>query len=90
MDEVAKHVDERRSVWVVVDGNVLDVTNFIAEHPGGSDVLLKRAGRDVTTVFNQTHSIDAKQLAKSFIIGQVCASTAVSDTERCEHQQQQQ
>jgi len=37
--------------WVIVDGVVYDVTKWIDEHPGSPEVLLKRAGQDVTQAF---------------------------------------
>eukprot|EP01051_Picozoa_sp_SAG22_P000687 SAG22_NODE_20_length_32168_cov_40.859241_17_plen_71_part_00 len=34
LEEVAEH-DNRASCWVVISSMVFDVTNFLAEHPGG-------------------------------------------------------
>ena len=42
--QVAKH-NSRESCYVIVDGQVYDVTNFLEEHPGGSDTILLYAGR---------------------------------------------
>lgn len=42
--EVAKH-DTRNSCWVVVEGNVYDVTGFLESHPGGVSSILKYAGK---------------------------------------------
>jgi hypothetical protein len=39
MDEVAKHTTES-DCWIVVNGEVLDVTSFLSKHPGGKQVLL--------------------------------------------------
>jgi len=33
---------------VTFDGYVLDPTTFATHHPGGKDILLKRAGNDIT------------------------------------------
>lgn len=42
--EVAKHAT-RDDAWVVIDGRVLDVTQFLDQHPGGEDILLSVAGK---------------------------------------------
>lgn len=34
-------VVQHQQLWTVIDGQVLDITNWIGEHPGGSSALLK-------------------------------------------------
>lgn len=41
---VAKH-NTRQSCWVIIDGFVYDVTDFLSEHPGGDSVILSYAGK---------------------------------------------
>eukprot|EP00927_Polykrikos_kofoidii_P079036 TRINITY_DN7582_c0_g1_i4.p1 TRINITY_DN7582_c0_g1~~TRINITY_DN7582_c0_g1_i4.p1 ORF type:complete len:466 (-),score=65.40 TRINITY_DN7582_c0_g1_i4:67-1464(-) len=55
MAEVAKH-RSRGNCWVVLHGKVLDVSNFLPKHPGGENVLLMSAGKDVTKMFEDIHS----------------------------------
>ncbi|KAI8973956.1 FMN-dependent dehydrogenase-domain-containing protein [Trametes punicea] len=45
--QVAAHAG-RESCWIIVHGKVYDVTDFLDEHPGGSKVILKYAGKDAT------------------------------------------
>lgn len=45
--EVAKHASQS-DAWLVIGGKVLDVTNWIEEHPGGVDVLLDHAGEFIS------------------------------------------
>jgi predicted heme/steroid binding protein len=52
--EVAKH-NKKNDCWVIVDGQVLDVTNFLPDHPGGEKAILLYAGRDATEEFNMLH-----------------------------------
>ncbi|KAL1723820.1 FAD binding domain-containing protein [Schizophyllum commune] len=52
--EVAKH-NTKDDVWVVVNDQVLDVTSFLPDHPGGEKAILLYAGRDATEEFNMLH-----------------------------------
>lgn len=42
--------------WIVVNNQVWDVTDFLEEHPGGSSVILKYAGRDATKAYSEVHA----------------------------------
>ncbi|KZP14766.1 Flavocytochrome c [Athelia psychrophila] len=54
MAEVAKH-NTKDDIWVVVSGQVLDVTSFLPDHPGGEKAIILYAGRDATEEFNMLH-----------------------------------
>ncbi|BFZ63615.1 Osmotic growth protein [Saitoella coloradoensis] len=54
LSDIAKHNTES-DIWVTVNGLVLDVTNFLDEHPGGAKAILLYAGRDATEEFNMLH-----------------------------------
>lgn len=43
LSEVRKHA-HRSDAWIVIDGNVDDITHFLEDHPGGSETLLHVAG----------------------------------------------
>lgn len=47
MDEVKKH-NKKDDLWIVVKGVVLDVTNWLDEHPGGPQALFSHMGKDAT------------------------------------------
>jgi succinate dehydrogenase/fumarate reductase flavoprotein subunit len=71
MEEVAKH-NKKDDIWVVVDKQVLDVTSFLPDHPGGEKAILLYAGRDATEEFNMLH--DPKVIpryAPDSVIGKV-------------------
>jgi len=53
-EEVAKHNSDK-DCWVIVNGQVLDVTKFLPEHPGGAKAILLYAGKDATEEFNMLH-----------------------------------
>jgi len=57
MAEVAKHTT-KESCWVVVNGEVLDVTKFLKDHPGGELAILTFGGKDATEEFNMIHPPD--------------------------------
>ena len=52
--DVAKH-KTKDDIWVIVNGQVLDVTSFLPDHPGGEKAILLYAGRDATEEFNMLH-----------------------------------
>ena len=71
--DVAKH-DKKDDVWVIIDGQVLDVTKFLPDHPGGEKAILLYAGRDATEEFNMLH--DPKVIpryAPDAVIGKIKA-----------------
>merc|ERR1712107_843693 len=71
MEEVAKHVT-KSDCWVVVSGQVLNVTNFLSQHPGGELAILTFAGKDATEEFNMIHPPDViPKYAPDAIIGNV-------------------
>lgn len=41
--------------WTIIDGNVYDMTPFIARHPGGSAAIAGLCGRDGTAGFRGQH-----------------------------------
>jgi L-lactate dehydrogenase (cytochrome) len=53
-DEVQQH-RSAGSCWVVLYGNVYDVTKFLPEHPGGSKIILQLAGTDATEEYDPIH-----------------------------------
>ena len=49
-DEIQRH-SMIEDAWVVIDGVVYDITEFIKEdsgHPGGADIPMEYAGKDAT------------------------------------------
>merc|ERR1712060_235889 len=69
LEEVAKHTS-KTDCWVVVSGQVLDVTKFLGEHPGGELAILTFAGKDATEEFNMIHPPDViGKYAPDAIIG---------------------
>mmetsp|Transcript_17487 Transcript_17487/g.43529 ORF Transcript_17487/g.43529 Transcript_17487/m.43529 type:complete len:494 (+) Transcript_17487:340-1821(+) len=69
LDEVAKH-NKEGDAWVTIQGDVLNVTDFIYEHPGGKLVILNLAGKDATEDFLNIHPAEVyRKHAPYLIIG---------------------
>ncbi len=69
--ELRRH-DTPADCWVAVHGRALDVTGFLAEHPGGPAALSKagRGGRDVTSHFERLrHSASARAMLSGMQVG---------------------
>jgi len=71
LDEVAKH-NKKDDCWVVVNGQVLDTTKFLPDHPGGPKAILLYAGKDATEEFNMLHEPSVvERYAPETIIGKI-------------------
>ena len=78
--ELVLHNEGERDQWLAVDGEVLDVTSFIARHPGGSHTLEGHLGTDATRAFRRAHKHDGvpQSLHKKLVIARLrtCAEHA--------------
>ncbi|XP_038602474.1 cytochrome b5 [Tachyglossus aculeatus] len=71
LEEIQKH-NHSKSTWLLLHYKVYDITKFLEEHPGGEEVLREQAGGDATENFEDVgHSTDARELSKTFIIGEL-------------------
>lgn len=57
-EEVALH-NKQDDCWLIIDGNVYDVTRWAAEHPGGPELLWDVAGKDASRDFEDAAHSDA-------------------------------
>ncbi len=87
-EEVAKH-NNAESCWVIVHGNAYDVTEFLPEHPGGSKIILKYAGKDATEEYDPIHPPGTleENLPKEKCLGAVDPSTIPKEEPKEESQQ---
>jgi flavocytochrome c len=71
MEEIAKH-NKKDDLWVVVKGVVLDLTNWLEEHPGGPQAIMNFMGRDATEEFEMLHDDEViPKYAPQQVIGRV-------------------
>jgi cytochrome b involved in lipid metabolism len=47
------------SCWTTINGNVYDLTQWIAKHPGGSRAIIGLCGTDGSQAFNSQHGRNA-------------------------------
>ncbi|XP_043717195.1 cytochrome b5 [Telopea speciosissima] len=74
-EDVAKH-SQIKDCWLIISGKVYDVTSFMDDHPGGSEVLLSSTGKDATNDFEDVgHSESAREMMEKYIIGEIDSST---------------
>lgn len=71
LEEVAKH-NKKEDLWVVVKGVVMDLTNWLEEHPGGPQAIMNFMGRDATEEFEMLHDDEViPKYAPEQVIGRV-------------------
>lgn len=70
--EIAQHNTEA-SAWVYVGNVVYDITPWLDRHPGGKEILLLTAGRDISDLFVTYHPFTDKAAAvlSKYAIGEV-------------------
>ncbi|ELA45932.1 hypothetical protein VCUG_02574 [Vavraia culicis subsp. floridensis] len=68
-DIVSQHNNEK-SCWVIYNSCVYDVTNYLNVHPGGSRILLRYGGKDITEIFDAVHKhVDIHKILEDNFIG---------------------
>lgn len=85
-EDVAQHASST-SCWVTRNGRVYDVTSFLADHPGGDDLILNYAGKDIGAVMKDPmeheHSDSAYDMLEEFVVGRLgTGESIVSDGEQ--------
>lgn len=68
--EVATH-NKEGDAWIIITGQVYDISKFAAMHPGGEKLLLKHAGTDVTELFYSYHRHEILEKYSRLAIGRL-------------------
>ncbi|KAJ1727911.1 hypothetical protein LPJ61_004329 [Coemansia biformis] len=66
--EFVAEVKERGKKWLVIEGFIYDITDFIKMHPGGPKLIKSGIGKDMTNAFNggvYNHHYSARNLMNS-------------------------
>jgi len=70
-EEVRAHT-EVGDCWLVIHGNVYDLSEYMIKHPGGRWIILAQAGKDATPAFLKTiHSEIATEKMYELYLGEV-------------------
>lgn len=82
-NEIASH-NNAKDAWIIVDGNVYDVTEFARRHPGGDRILHLFAGQDASDAFHSFHIVPERprSMMNKLLVGRVAdadASATVAD-----------
>ena len=75
--EISTH-NNSKECWIVVDGIVYDMTDWIVAHPGG-DILTVLAGEDASAMLHSYHLRDIVPMLEKFKIGKVLDYRPVFD-----------
>ncbi|KAK7112009.1 acyl-CoA 6-desaturase-like isoform X1 [Littorina saxatilis] len=80
-DEVKTHT-ESKDKWLVIEGQVYNITSWARKHPGGSRVISHYAGQDATDAFRAFHNnLDhVKKYLKPLHVGSIAHADAQPDT----------
>ncbi|KAF2764793.1 Flavocytochrome c [Teratosphaeria nubilosa] len=71
LEEVATH-NKKEDLWIAVKGIVLNVTDWVDEHPGGPQALFSHMGRDASEEFEMLHDDEViPKYAPEIVIGRV-------------------
>uniref|UniRef100_A0AC34F6I1 Cytochrome-b5 reductase n=1 Tax=Panagrolaimus sp. ES5 TaxID=591445 RepID=A0AC34F6I1_9BILA len=75
-EELIKH-NKQNDCWILLFGNVYDVTKYLEYHPGGIPELMRAAGTDASDLFNQYHAwVNYQNMLKACIVGPFRGSTS--------------
>jgi cytochrome b involved in lipid metabolism len=70
-EELSKH-SSNKDCWISIHGVVIDITQFLNEHPGGPDVIVTVSGRDCTHEFEDIgHTDSARRAGDKYIVGRL-------------------
>ena len=73
-EEVKKH-NTKDDCWLIIKGQVYNVTEFLSIHPGGSSIVVSVGGQDATEYFDELHKPDIlEEVGSKYIIGELCSA----------------
>lgn len=80
-EEIIQH-NSINDCWIIVYNQVYDITEFLKLHPGGSEILMSRAGEDASSFFQIRHG-DLRMIQKrlnQYLIGELVEEDRVEES----------
>jgi stearoyl-CoA desaturase (delta-9 desaturase) len=74
LEEFEYQVKEKKKSWLVINDIIYDVEEWQSKHPGGTSIIHKSIGQDVTHAFTggiYSHSNAAKHLLMNMNVGKI-------------------
>lgn len=81
LEDVCNHRNAN-SCWIVRNELIYDITNFLNDHPGGDDIILEWAGKDIGDVMSNgehQHSDAAFEMMSEYLVGRIGTDAGVVD-----------
>lgn len=83
-NEVAKH-SSVNDCWIIVQGSVYNVTQYLALHPGGSNIIIPFCGQDATSAYANrggrgSHSVQADSDLSKLRLGLLNETVNITNT----------
>lgn len=79
--EVETHNTEK-SCYVTIDDAIYDITDFVESHPGGPELVLEYAGKDIKAILrdpvSHTHSESAYEILEETLVGFVSEKASMN------------
>ena len=73
--EVAKH-NTKKDGWIVLKGNVYNISPYLAYHPGGASIFKQVLGKDATMLFNKYHRwLNESGFVRPLLLGTIAPNT---------------
>ncbi|OHT07129.1 Cytochrome b5-like Heme/Steroid binding domain containing protein [Tritrichomonas foetus] len=73
MEQVKEH-STKKDCWVVLNGFVYDITQYVLNHPGGSNCFMPPNSKDITANFYGVHPKVDPALIEKLKIGKLVDS----------------
>jgi 4-hydroxysphinganine ceramide fatty acyl 2-hydroxylase len=81
--------NSKKSCYVTIGTKVYDVTPFLDDHPGGDDLILDYAGKDVSEIMTDTisheHTESAYEILDDYHIGYLPTATVLDAATNSSH-----
>ncbi|CAJ1952246.1 unnamed protein product [Cylindrotheca closterium] len=75
MSEVAKH-NKKQDGWIVLKGNVYNISPYLSYHPGGASIFKQVLGKDATPLFNKYHRwLNESGFIRQLLLGTIAPNT---------------